>query len=127
MLKINLLGLGKLASKLSNMISNEANNIVKERVQALVIDLAYNTPKDTGYAASRWISHENPYAVVSYNIKAKGMLVPLNTKEYIVSNDTPYIIYLNRGHSKQAPPYFIESTILSHGFAITKSIGESNV
>lgn len=63
------------------------------RVKALdtiVADLQAATPVDTGYAQSRW--------------KHDGVSI---------TNDAPYIEELNAGHSKQAPAYFIEQTVLN--------------
>ena len=54
------------------------------------------TPKDTGFATSRW--------------KISGLF-----PEYRVENDASYIEYLNQGSSKQAPSFFIESIALRFG------------
>ena len=54
------------------------------------------TPKDTGFATSRWV--------------ISGMF-----PEFRVTNDASYIEYLNQGSSKQAPSFFIESIALRFG------------
>jgi hypothetical protein len=60
-------------------------------IEKAIIALAQATPVDTGYAQSRWAKD------------ADGN----------ITNDAVYIEELNAGHSKQAPAYFIEQTLLS--------------
>jgi hypothetical protein len=96
LISIKLKGIKESLSKLK-LDSNKAIKI-RERAIAnnLLVDLEKNTPIDTGYARSEW--------------KLKG------TGERIeITNEAPYIEYLNRGSSKQAPAFFIETTALQYG------------
>jgi hypothetical protein len=65
----------------------------------IIDDLVQATPIDTGRARAGWVSRQDG-------------------RNTIISNDVPYIEDLNNGHSKQAPSYFIEKVLLSHGKAI---------
>lgn len=58
-------------------------------VDRLITNLAANTPIDTGEARAGW--------------KREGTTIV---------NTVPHISRLNEGSSKQAPAYFIESTVL---------------
>jgi len=77
-----------------------ANGSVQERTKFATEALRSVTPVDTGYAASRW-----QYEMKTINGETVGD----------ITNDTPYLIYLNKGSSKQAPPFFIEQTLLTIG------------
>jgi HK97 gp10 family phage protein len=76
------------------------NNTVEERTAFATESLARVTPIDTGYARSRW-----EYKILTINGESIG----------VISNDADYIDYLNKGSSKQAPPYFIERTLIAIG------------
>jgi len=106
--------MGSLLQRMSDIINVESD----ERVNKLVKDLVLATPVDTGYARSRWDLKSLDSPGLSYNVKYSPLLFNLLGKEYTVSNDAEYIVYLNAGHSKQAAPYFIENTILKNGFTI---------
>ena len=69
-------------------------NKSKEVLEKAVIKLAENTPVLTGRARRGWAVE-----------KAGKMLR--------ITNNVPYIGELNEGHSKQAPPRFVEATLLS--------------
>lgn len=68
------------------------------RIEKIFSDLIAATPVDTGDARRGW------------------RLLPTRDGFSIV-NDVPYIAALNNGHSKQAPKFFIEKVLLSHGKA----------
>ncbi len=125
MLNLKLSGFEIFASKLANKLNTAIEKETENRVKELIVDLAFVTPKDTGYAASRWTYDSVEKPVITYKVKFSNFLLNLGSKEYIVSNDTPYIVYLNKGSSKQAPSYFIEQTILSNGFKINGTIVNS--
>ena len=70
------------------------------RVKQTVKSLIQATPIDTGLARQSW----------DYTIKQD------QTGYYaIITNGTDYIEYLNRGHSQQAPSYFIEQVLAAVG------------
>lgn len=79
----------------------------KSRPEAVKVlrELKEVTPKDTGRAASSWSLSEHSAMVLG---KPKG-------KKFVLYNSVPYIKSLNMGHSKQAPPRFIEKTLAKHG------------
>jgi len=77
---------------------NKATQIHLEKQAGKLVDnLQAVTPKKTGYASSRWI----------YRKIREGLVEVLN--------DASYILPLNRGHSRQAPAFFVESTALKYG------------
>ena len=69
----------------------EVEKQVPKRKNELIEALRNATPIDTGEARAGW--HQTK----------KG-----------ITNDVEHIDKLNEGTSKQAPPYFIERTLLSH-------------
>jgi len=75
---------------LTKLIEAEAAKQTKVVMQKLVKDLVAATPIDTGNARAGWRIDGNS-----------------------IVNDVEYIEELNRGHSKQAPSFFIEKTVLS--------------
>jgi len=79
-------------------LKEEFERELAEKRKAALSRLADNTPKATGYAASRW---------------SAGPVDPKNGFE--VHNDASYIDDLNAGHSDQAPRRFIESTAMELG------------
>jgi hypothetical protein len=83
-------------SEFDKAFASEKDIAVKESCNSFVMALAANTPVDTGHAAAGW------------EIKADG-------KNILVTNDVPYIDFLNQGTSKQAPAYFVEKTALNFG------------
>ena len=77
-------------------LEREAVDELNKLVDEIVLELKQITPKDTGFAASRW-SRDSIF----------------NTLKDVVGveNDADYIAVLNDGHSQQAPRYFIEATV----------------
>lgn len=69
---------------LTNFIEEEKQEIIDEIYAGVVRD----NPVDTGYSQSQWVKDENG-----------------------VYNDTEYVIYLEEGHSDQAPTGFINRNI----------------
>lgn len=125
--KIN--GVGKLAERIVNEMRAETDAKSKLEVEKLVSKLKAATPIDTGYARSRWQIREVSYLMskltpslgkgtARFNVTFGKYSIPLVSANYVIENDAPYIAYLNQGYSKQAPPYFIEQTILFSGFKI---------
>jgi hypothetical protein len=102
-------------------ISKEINT--KQRKLALTIlgDLHEITPRDTGRAASSWRMTLN---VVDPTVepKGKGLYVPnipdlpdLKGSEntIYITNNLPYIVPLNNGHSDKAGKFFIQTVVKS--------------
>jgi len=78
-----------------------ANKDIKNRVDFAVNTLRVVTPIDKGEARAGW--EDKTYRA------ADGFL------DGTISNDVEHIEYLNRGHSKQAPQYFIEQVLIKIG------------
>jgi hypothetical protein len=108
----------QLDKKLSNALEQSVNSLVEDAVDNAIQELKRVTPKDTGYAASRWTTYKETSFKVSFSLKNK-FLLSLTETQHVVSNDAEYITYLNAGWSKQAPPYFIEQTLMKSGFEPT--------
>lgn len=68
----------------------------------VLADLKRETPVDTGEARDSW---SVDYGVVN------------GQHTFTATNSAEHIIYLNAGHSDQAPAYFIESVALRYGKA----------
>ncbi len=79
---------------------DEVNEEFAERVLQAVLQLKANTPVATGRAQKGWESRLTSADVAQ------------------IKNDVPYIGVLNDGHSKQAPSYFVETTLHRLGFSI---------
>lgn len=79
-----------------------ANAEMEERADVAVSTLRRVTPVDTGEARKGW-SHE------------KGFNWRTGYFESTIKNPVEHIVYLNRGHSKQAPKYFIEQVLITLG------------
>ena len=82
--------------RLKAEVKKEADLSVEARTRFATDALKSVTPKLTGHAASRW-TYEMENGVG------------------LITNDAPYIDRLNEGHSKQAPPHFIEITLMTIG------------
>lgn len=81
-----------LNKKLDNNVKKDMDTKVVEMKEALVSV----TPIDTGFARASWSTNKDK-------------------ENYIIKNTAPYISALNHGHSKQAPSFFIEKTVLAFG------------
>ena len=73
---------------------------VHERMDFATSQLRVVTPVDTGEARSGWRSRK---------------FIDGGTTAGIIENPVEHIVYLNNGHSKQAPQYFIEQVLLTIG------------
>lgn len=114
--KFTLSGVAALAKRVANAYNDSVSASVNTRKLVLIEALRLATPIDTGYARSRWELSRNDKAQANY--RATGSRFFGNDFTFFVSNDADYIKYLNRGHSKQAPSFFIEQTIMSQGYRI---------
>jgi hypothetical protein len=110
-------------SKFTDKIKRAVESIVdvsgRMAAERLLSAVVANTPVDTGYARSRWTLQKPDAYTVRYSVSTPGLFTEF---KFVLSNDAPYIVYLNRGSSKQAPAYFIESTIMSQGFRLTSAV-----
>lgn len=95
-MQMKLTGAKALFASLQNQLETLTRANLRTQSEKLKEDLVAATPVDTGFARSEWKTLN------------KG-----NSVE--ISNDAPYIKYLNEGSSKQAPANFIEKTALAYG------------
>jgi len=85
MIKVQITGLRLLPS-----VEELSKQQIENKKLEILTALAEATPVDTGEARAGW--------------KQEGD---------VISNEVPHIAVLNQGTSRQAPAYFIESTVLS--------------
>jgi len=78
-----------------------ANKKIEDQINYAEQTLKIVTPVDTGKARSGWTSKTSK----DFDGYTEG----------IISNDVEYIDVLNKGHSKQAPKYFIEQVLMTIG------------
>ena len=96
MITVKWKGIQETFRSVFKSVDTLTNKELRKRVTAMVLKLKALTPKDTGFASSRW--------------EISGQVPRLR-----VINDASYIEYLNQGSSKQAPSFFIESVALQFG------------
>lgn len=104
-MRIRIKGLSDTFKRLSVELSKTETVNLQREASKMLIELEAATPVDTGLAKESW------------SLDDQGSRV-------IISNDTPYIQYLNEGSSKQAPSHFVEQIALKYGTplgAITES------
>lgn len=89
---------------LRKQVNEVSNAKLLAESQKLVKELRDATPVDTGLAQAAWRAQ----------LEHDGKSNKVNGK-VLISNWVPYIGYLNRGHSDQAPPHFIERIAASFG------------
>lgn len=91
MIKINVTGIDATIKDMRLKLDAQARGKTASVKRELISELKAATPVDTGRARDNW------------QITQQGL-----------SNDTEYIDELNAGSSQQAPPYFIEKTVLAN-------------
>jgi hypothetical protein len=115
MIKFEVKGLDRFQDRLIRELNTKANIKIKTKMDHLLDALIINTPIDTGYARSRWKYDTEQVFRLSFSFANPAFVKFIDTRQVVV-NDAPYIQYLNEGWSKQAPPRYIEQTMLQHGF-----------
>lgn len=121
-----------LLTKILSVMRDEVDEKNESITKQLLKDMVAATPVDTGYARSRWAYNSNDgfgYKItyspsIIKRIFSSSTPYKLFPVEYVLTNDADYIIYLNRGHSKQAAPFFIENVILRNGFKIKEPVNQ---
>jgi hypothetical protein len=93
-MKFSIKSLGEEIQKAIAKHSDEKAKILANESKKIISDLKEVTPVLTGKARDSWIL-------------ANG-----GSNKPIIKNTVSYISQLNRGSSKKAPAYFIESTVL---------------
>jgi hypothetical protein len=95
-MKMVFKGVEETFKNVYNQVHTLTEAEMKSRLANMLLLLEAATPVDTGYAKSRW--------------KIEGSF-----PKFRVLNDASYIEYLDRGSSRQAPSFFIESIALRFG------------
>lgn len=95
MITLKVTGISEIIEEIQNLIDNTKKESLERVSNSLLKEIKEATPIDTGRARNGW-QLEKDY------------------KGNSIVNDVPYIPSLNDGHSKQAPSYFIERTVLKN-------------
>ena len=113
-----------------NNAKNDIENYLSKRLSTLVFDIYAGlihypqgndgTPRDTAHAVSSWFVSENtpcsqvlPEGLDAYSLD-ESQTTMANTdftqpyKVYYITNNVPYIVRLNEGHSQQAASHWVE-------------------
>ena len=88
--------------RIEEEVASLANAEIKELIEYGTQQLRVVTPVDTGMARSGW-EH-------SFELGPRAKILGGT-----IFNEVEYIDILNRGHSQQAPQYFIEQTLSTIG------------
>lgn len=124
-MKLQVKGFNRIMPAIVRQIEKVTDVVADRSANNLLADLVITTPIDTGFARSKWkltTSHKAsaPLGVTYYTSRSAPLFG--YSKEYVFTNNAPYIDVLNTGWSQQAPAFFIESTIQKHGYRITGTI-----
>lgn len=119
---------------LAQGIPENVNAVVRKTALAMVQTLVLGTPVDTGRARGNWqVNLKTPATgIVTGTPKSAGDSVGVpgaagsfaitnavratsgfDGGSIFITNNLPYIVPLNEGHSKQAPAGFVETAILN--------------
>lgn len=127
-----LLDLAKRMEAKAALVDKAASNLSVKIAQAIVLDLAHNTPVDTSQALSNWIvtldvsanekiephfrgeqgSTYSQSTAETYSRALKVLEVKKPGQRIFITNNLPYIRRLNEGYSKQQPAGFVERAVL---------------
>lgn len=106
--------------KLSALLERRTVDLVKITAIEFYRQVQISTPVDTGRARSNWfitinapsdaVNPEGHYGVGNIAVNMpQGLNITIADTVYI-TNNTPYIVALNNGHSRQAPKRFVQLT-----------------
>lgn len=119
-------------------VSKNTDNLVRKVILAVDQAVVISTPVDTGRARANWrpsIGEMESSVLPEPRNKAEGLRSALAAGEAVaaeykgsersptvhITNNLPYIEYLNRGSSKQAPANFVGTAILLAVAAIKRA------
>lgn len=122
MIKLKLQVSPTLKDKFEKAINTDIDKLIEDTVKETVVDLKQVTPKDTGYASSRWDYYKSQELRFSFSLQNKFLIKLSKESVLYIENDAEYITYLNAGSSRQAPAFFVEQTIFKNGFVPTTII-----
>lgn len=122
-----------MASKNVNKVTVSLSEFTERLVQRVTLRITANlqedTPVDTGWARSNWVpSIGDPFRGLAGSKNGDITLIDPSPSEtgkadvaanykltmgaVYISNNVPYILALNEGHSGQAPRAFVQADIL---------------
>lgn len=101
MINLDVVDFNKEINRIEREVENLALETIHDRLDYAKDQLVIVTPVDTGKARSGWGV-----------IKSKTIF---GSQVGEIFNNVEYISYLNNGHSKQAPEFFIEKVLLKVG------------
>lgn len=81
--------------------------VSRDMISGMLQDLRNETPKDTGRAAAGWQPLGPTGVFVGTDFGGIGGITG-------IINEVPYIPLLNAGHSRQAPPGFVDNIVRRH-------------
>jgi hypothetical protein len=93
MIKMSVKNIEQELERVLGLHSSTTKKALDKESDLLLHNLKLATPVDTGLARDSW-------------------LLEKGKESNVLSNPVEYIEHLNNGSSKQAPAYFIESTVL---------------
>ncbi len=120
------------------------NNIATQVIRKLALDIVANlvkaaaeggTPVDTGWARSNWlINIGSPITSPSGDVgqpspsaqsagQASMLVYSVLQGPVWISNNVPYIVFLNEGSSKQAPAGFVQRSIARALTSLPTTVG----
>ena len=103
------------AEKIKQIFDRRVTDLMRMATIEFFRTITISTPVDTGRARAGWTPSINvPSGYVppegKYSMPSMPKLGNFTVKDVIyISNNLPYIVPLNNGHSKQAPARFVES------------------
>jgi len=100
-ISLEVVNFKKEMERVRQEVKNLANLEIEDKIKHATNTLRVVTPVDTGKARSGWDSNYT-----------KGIDGFVDGK---IFNNVEYIDVLNKGHSKQAPRYFIEQVLMTIG------------
>jgi hypothetical protein len=100
-ISLEVVNFKKELERVEKEVKKFANDDIEGRINFATQTLKIVTPVDTGKARSGW-----------ENKTSKDIDGYVDGE---IANDVEYISILNKGHSKQAPKYFIEQTLSKIG------------
>lgn len=118
----------------ANNVNRQLNTFVERVIKTLVLDLTANlvqaTPIDTGWARANWIPNigSSFQGTAGTRAEAEAGNIQLGDQEngissvvtqytlargpVYITNNVPYIVFLNEGSSRQAPSAYVQSQIV---------------
>lgn len=100
-ISLEVINFDKELKRIEEEVKLLADLEIAARVEYATEQLKIVTPVDTGKARSGWFNERY--------IELDGSF------SHSIINDVEYISILNKGHSKQAPRYFIEQVLIKIG------------